>query len=157
MNPENLVDLRQRTPEDRARISALGGKASGEAKRKKKNLREELQALLDSGSTQEKICIALINAALGGSAAAFKQIKDTVDPARLDIDMAVTARRYIEPQDLDRLSRDERQMLLELSLKGADIPLSIDSKRRLFREDMENYEQTKGTDTDESPAPRGVV
>ena len=66
-----------------------GGLASGEARRKRKTLKEELLLMLSDGDIQEKISIALINEAINGNNAgsvtkAFEVIRDTIGerPAR---------------------------------------------------------------------------
>ena len=44
--PENLIPTTKRSPEDVKRITTMGGKASGESRRKRKLLRECLEELL---------------------------------------------------------------------------------------------------------------
>lgn len=48
MNPgtENLVPQSERTKEEQRKIAIMGGKASGEARRRKKSLREAMELLL---------------------------------------------------------------------------------------------------------------
>lgn len=46
MAKENLVSLADRTTEEQRKIARQGGKASGEARRRKKNMKECLQLLL---------------------------------------------------------------------------------------------------------------
>ena len=60
-----------------------GGLASGEARRKRKILKEELLLMLSDGDIQEKVSIALINEAINGNNAgsvtkAFEVIRDTI-------------------------------------------------------------------------------
>ena len=60
-----------------------GGLASGEARRKRKTLKEELLLMLSDEDIQEKISIALINEAINGNNAgsvtkAFEVIRDTI-------------------------------------------------------------------------------
>ena len=43
---QNLIPISERTPEERKRIAAMGGRASGVAYRKRKLLRECLAELL---------------------------------------------------------------------------------------------------------------
>ena len=82
-NTENLVSLADRTTEEQRAIASSGGKASGEARRKRKTLKEELLLMLSDGDIQEKISIALINEAIKGNNAgsvtkAFEVIRDTI-------------------------------------------------------------------------------
>lgn len=60
-----------------------GGLASGEARRKRKTLKEELLLMLSDGDIQQKISTALINEAINGNNAgsvtkAFEVIRDTI-------------------------------------------------------------------------------
>ena len=82
-NAENLVSLADRTTEEQRAIASAGGKASVEARRKRKTLREELLLMLSDGDIQEKISLALINEAVNGNNAgsvtkAFEVIRDTI-------------------------------------------------------------------------------
>ena len=80
---ENLIPFTERTEEEQREIAKQGGKASGEARRKKKKLREELEIILEMAdssdkTTQEKICLALIKKASEGDTKAFEIIRDTI-------------------------------------------------------------------------------
>ncbi len=55
-----------------------GGIKSGEVRRERKALKEELLYLLEQGDTQEKISVALIKQALKGNVKAFAMIRDTI-------------------------------------------------------------------------------
>jgi hypothetical protein len=77
-NPQNLKPLNTRTKEERSKISSKAGKRSGESRRKRKALREELLALLSAGNTQKNISLALIDQALNGNVKAFETIRDTI-------------------------------------------------------------------------------
>lgn len=79
-NDSNLKPLST----DKAReIGAKGGKASVEARRKRKTLKEELLILLSDGDVQERLSLALLDEALNGNKAgsvtkAFEVIRDTI-------------------------------------------------------------------------------
>lgn len=75
-NDDNLKPVRSKK-EARER-GKIGGKKSGEARREKKQLKEELILLLQASDTQEKISVALINEALKGNVKAFEVIRDTI-------------------------------------------------------------------------------
>lgn len=77
-NPQNLVPTNKRSKEEARKISSNGGKKSGEVRRKRKALREELLALLSAGNTQKNISLALIDQALNGNVKAFETIRDTI-------------------------------------------------------------------------------
>lgn len=46
-NPQNLITQRQRSKSERSRIASMGGKASVESKRQKRNMGEVAKAFLD--------------------------------------------------------------------------------------------------------------
>ena len=77
-NPQNLVPVNTRSKEDQRKIRSKAGKKSGESRRKRKQLREELLALLSAGNTQKNISLALIDQALNGNVKAFETIRDTI-------------------------------------------------------------------------------
>lgn len=52
---DNLVSLADRTTEEQRKIAIMGGKASGEARKKKKHMREIAQALLAHDMTEDQI------------------------------------------------------------------------------------------------------
>ena len=69
--------------EEAKKNGAKGGKASVEARRKRKTLKEELLALLSDGDIQERLSLALLDEALNGNKAgsvtkAFEVIRDTI-------------------------------------------------------------------------------
>ena len=81
MNPENLIPQAHRlTVEEQSR----GGRASGEARRKLKKLREYLEIALDKDtdfegeamSNAEAITVALIRKAKSGDVRAYQTIRD---------------------------------------------------------------------------------
>lgn len=78
---------RFKTGSEQVEIARLGGFASGEAKRKRKTIREELEFLLakqlknnkgEDISTREAISTALIGQAIKGNVKAFIAIRDTI-------------------------------------------------------------------------------
>lgn len=77
-NEKNLIPLNERTKSKQREIASKGGKASVEAKRKRKTLREELLLLLDDGNTREAVSAALIRSAKKGSVKAFEVLRDTI-------------------------------------------------------------------------------
>lgn len=52
---DNLIPQSERTKEEQREIARLGGIASGEARRKKKTLREAAEAIFSANLTQEEI------------------------------------------------------------------------------------------------------
>ncbi len=81
-NNKNLKPIRS---ENEAREKGRkGGKKSGETRRARKTLREELLMLLEAGDTQNKISIAMINEAAKGNVKAYLAIRDTVGEKPID-------------------------------------------------------------------------
>lgn len=75
---KNLRPQNTRSKDEQRAISAMGGRASGEARRRRKTLREELLLLLDDGNTREAVSAALIRSAKKGSVKAFEVLRDTI-------------------------------------------------------------------------------
>ena len=47
MNEKNLISNSERTPSELREITQKGGKASGEARRRKKDMKQKMKALLE--------------------------------------------------------------------------------------------------------------
>lgn len=81
-NEQNLIPQSKRTKSEQREIAKKGGIKSGEARAKKKSLKEELIALLETKiedkTMQEKISFSLIQEALKGNVKAFETIRDTI-------------------------------------------------------------------------------
>lgn len=93
-NP-NLIPLSARTPEERRRVAQMGGLASGQAKKRRKALREYMEGMLlmvpgdkavawleELGLKAEEINFAhalvgsLLQKAVDGDVSAFKEVRD---------------------------------------------------------------------------------
>lgn len=81
-NEQNLKPVKTKS-EARAKGRA-GGIKSGEARRKRKTLKEELLLLLSQGKTQEKMSLALIEKAMNGDTKAFEVIRDSIGEKPVD-------------------------------------------------------------------------
>lgn len=87
---ENLKPFNELTEDEQRELSRKGGIASGEARRKRKTLKEELLLLLSQDNFQEKISLALLQKATTGDTKAFEVIRDTVgEKPKENIDLAV--------------------------------------------------------------------
>ena len=75
-NKDNLKPVRSKK-EARER-GKNGGIKSGEVRRERKTLKDELLLLLATGNTQNKVSLALIEKALSGDTKAFEVIRDTI-------------------------------------------------------------------------------
>lgn len=75
----NIQNLKPIRSEKEAREKGKkGGIKSGEIRRKRKTLREELISLLEKDYTSEKISLSLVQQALKGNIKAFEVIRDTI-------------------------------------------------------------------------------
>jgi hypothetical protein len=83
-NTENLVSLADRTKDEQREIARKGGIASGESRRRRKTLKEELITLLEQGDTQERVSLALLQQVLDGNVQAFNTLRDTIGEKPVD-------------------------------------------------------------------------
>ena len=84
-NNENLKPFDSNQSREEAKKNGRkGGIKSGEVRRARKTLKEELLLLLESGNTQNKISLALIQKALKGNIKAFEVIRDTIGEKQSD-------------------------------------------------------------------------
>ncbi len=77
-NFENLKPMNKRTKSEQREIAKKAGIKSGEVRRARKTLKEELLLLLESGDNQQKMSVALFQKALKGDIKAFEVIRDTI-------------------------------------------------------------------------------
>lgn len=86
-NEQNLIPNSERTPKQRRENAKKAGIASGEARRKKRDLKLAMQALLEADvkdkrtgevmSGAEAIALAQYRKAMKGDAKAFELVRDT--------------------------------------------------------------------------------
>lgn len=81
-NPQNLNKVR--STEEAKKRGRAGGIKSGQVRRERKTLREDLLALLSAGKTQEDMNLALIARALTGDVKAYEVIRDTIGEKPID-------------------------------------------------------------------------
>ena len=74
-NTDGLIDLADRPLSERQEIGRLGGIRSGEVRRERRRLKEELDLLLKDGDRQKKVCLALIERAEKGDTRAFTALR----------------------------------------------------------------------------------
>lgn len=75
-NSENLKPARSKS--EAREKGRKGGIKSGEKRRERKALKEELLLLLSTGDTQKKLSLALIEKAIKGDVKAFEVIRETI-------------------------------------------------------------------------------
>lgn len=100
-NANNLTPNEARTPSERRKNAQKAGKASGEARRQRRALRECLEAILEKPTTDEELiallavskvantydnamALALIQKALSGDPKAFEVVRDTIGQKPID-------------------------------------------------------------------------
>jgi len=114
-NTQNLIPNSERTPSELREITSKGGIRSGEARRKRKTLREELLVLLESGGIQGNICVALIDKALDGDTKAFQIIRDSIGekPAEKIDFMSVNVDLQKSYDEVNALMEEQRRKIIE--------------------------------------------
>lgn len=78
-------NLKIPTSEEARKNGKKGGIKSGEVRRARKTLKQELLLLLSSNDTQNKVSLALIKKALEGDTKAFEVIRDTIGEKPKDV------------------------------------------------------------------------
>ena len=96
---ENLINQSMRTKEEQRKIATMGGKASGEARRRKKTLKETLITLLNAENYEvdgKKVdgyiatAFALIKKASKGDVSAITALRDTIgEKPREELEVSV--------------------------------------------------------------------
>ena len=81
-NEQNLKPVKSKK-EARER-GRKGGLASGEARRKRKTLKEELLLMLEDEEVQKSVAVALIQEAQNGNVKAFGMLRDTIGERPID-------------------------------------------------------------------------
>lgn len=101
-NEQNLRPARSKS-EARER-GALGGKKSGETRRRKKTMRELLEIAMErpqgDKTTAEAITVALIDKALSGDVKAYEVVRDTLgENPKVKLDSQISGGIEIKWQD----------------------------------------------------------
>lgn len=86
---KNLIPTNRLSKKEAKELGSKGGKKSGEVRRARKTLREELLAILSSGDIQNRMSLALIQEALNGNGSgsvtkAFETVRDTIGEKPID-------------------------------------------------------------------------
>lgn len=94
MNQENLVSLADRTTEEQREIARKGGIASGKSRKEKRQLKDELELLMqniskDGRTYQELISTALVKEALKGNTKAYEIIRDTLGQKPIEVQQII--------------------------------------------------------------------
>ena len=75
---KNLIPTNKLSKDEARMLGQKGGIKSGEVRRMRKSLKEQLLLLLSENELQEHICLSLIDKALDGDVQVFKLIRDTI-------------------------------------------------------------------------------
>ena len=75
---DNLIPGSERTKEEVQENGRKGGIKSGEVRRQRKQLKEDLIALLQTDEWQERISLAILKKAASGDVKAYEVIRDTI-------------------------------------------------------------------------------
>ena len=111
--------MASRTPRERQEISRKGQKASTEAKRARKTMKETLLMMLSEGNTQDNITLALLDKALKGDTKAYEVIRDTIGEKPVDkLDVGNKDNVPFQSVDLSHLSTEQIKELLKNEDKG---------------------------------------
>ena len=105
-NEQNLKPVKSKK-EARER-GRKGGLASGEARRKRKTLKEELLLMLEDEEVQKSVAVALIQEAQNGNVKAFGMLRDTIGEA--PVEKVQTTQTVV---DLTGFSTDEIKAMLD--------------------------------------------
>ena len=85
-----------------------GGLASGEARRKRKTLKEELLLMLEDEEVQKSVAVALIQEAQNGNVKAFGMLRDTIGEA--PVEKVQTTQTVV---DMSSFSTEEIKAMLD--------------------------------------------
>ena len=108
-NEKNLVPFTsEQSHEEAVKNGRKGGIASGEAKRKRKTLKEELLLMLEDEEVQKSVAVALIQEAQNGNVKAFGMLRDTIGEA--PVEKVQTTQTVV---DLSTFSTDEIKAMLD--------------------------------------------
>lgn len=119
-NSENLKPVQSKS--EAREKGKKGGIKSGEARRARKTLKEELLLLLKSGNTQSKISLALVQKAINGDIKAFEVIRDTIGEKPTDRqeitgkngEALAIQKEYILPEEVEQFKEHYKQVVGEI-------------------------------------------
>ena len=107
-NEKNLIPHNKRSKSEARENGRKGGIASGESRRKRKSLREQLEILLENGNTQESIAVALVEKAMSGDVRAFEVLRDTI--GEKPVDKVETKQTVV---DMSKFTTEEIKAMLD--------------------------------------------
>ena len=96
------------SPSEARERGRKGGLASGEARRRRKTLKEELLLMLEDEDVQRSVTIALIDQAKKGNVKAYEMIRDTIEEKPVE-----KVRSTQTVIDMSKFSTDEIKAMLD--------------------------------------------
>ncbi len=120
---KNLIPANKRSKDEVRKLGQKGGIKSGEVRRMRKTLKEQLLLLLSEKDVQENICLSLIDKALEGDTKAFQIIRDTIGEKPIEnlCISSVNVNLQKSYDEVKALIEVERQKLIEANRH--EIPL----------------------------------
>ncbi|WP_424616529.1 KGG domain-containing protein [Abiotrophia defectiva] len=118
MASENLIPTNRRTKEEAREISRKGGKASGEARRRKADLKKALKTVLEADVHSDKVAEQLDKMGFDNSnlmAMVFAQMQQA-QKGNVRAFEAISKVMGVEKDELDRKEQRQRIKALELEL-----------------------------------------
>ncbi len=94
---------------------SAGGKASVEARRKRKSLKEELLLMLEDEEVQKSVTVALINQAQNGNVKAYEMIRDTIEEK--PVEKVQTTQTIV---DMSKFTTEELKGMLDDDITECD-------------------------------------
>ena len=116
-NEQNLIPFTERSESEVRKLNSKGGVNSGEARRRKRDIRLALEALLEKDisdkhgntmTTTEAIALKQIEKALKGDTKAFEVVRDTVGQKptdKVDLSIEDESAREIDEYFAERYNR----------------------------------------------------
>ena len=119
MTSENLIPTNRRTKKEVREIGRKGGKASGEARRRKADLKKALKTVLEADVHSDKVAEQLEDMGFDNSnlmAMVFAQMQQA-QKGNVRAFEAITKVMGVEKDELDRKEQRQRIKALELELE----------------------------------------
>ena len=135
MNEGNLKPVR--TASEARERGKKGGKKSGEARRERKALKEQLLLLLETGNARQELCTALLDKALSGDVRAFEVIRDTIGEKPVEKVAQTTADGNDSP--VNDLSKIPTETLLKMAEAAGVVRLLVKRHRNTISFSIKLY------------------
>lgn len=128
----NLNNYAEWSEEERRQWHSVGGKASGEARRRRKTLKDTLLLMLEDERLQNDVCCALVREATYGNNAgsvrgAFETLRDTIGEKPRDaLEIGNLDDKPLDIMELSKLSDAELRALMSRKLEQKEAECGTD-------------------------------